>query len=66
MDSILNRLIGQLLTQLADTSTRAVLLATLAALVVIFLRRRPSVQHPCGPRSWPQCWRCRCCAPSFP
>lgn len=45
MDSILNRLIGQLLTQLADTSTRAVLLATLAALVVIFLRRRPSVQH---------------------
>src|ERR1700689_2572398 len=45
MDSILNRLTGQLLMQLADTSTRAVLLATLAALALVFLRRRPSVQH---------------------
>jgi beta-lactamase regulating signal transducer with metallopeptidase domain len=45
MDSILNRLTAQLLTQLADASTRAVVLATLVALAVIFLRRRPAVQH---------------------
>jgi beta-lactamase regulating signal transducer with metallopeptidase domain len=45
MDSILNRLTGHLLTQLADTSMRALVLATLVALALTFLRRRPTVQH---------------------
>jgi beta-lactamase regulating signal transducer with metallopeptidase domain len=45
MYPILNRLTGHLLTQLADASMRAVVLATLIALALIFLRRRPAVQH---------------------
>jgi hypothetical protein len=41
----LNRLAGHFLTQLADASMRAVVLTALVALVLIFLRRRPAVQH---------------------
>src|SRR5271169_2516203 len=45
MYSIPDRLAGHFLAQLADASTRAAVLATLVASVLIFLRRRPTVQH---------------------
>ena len=42
---IVNSWAGHWLTQLANTSTRAAVLATLAGLVLLCLRRRPAVQH---------------------
>jgi beta-lactamase regulating signal transducer with metallopeptidase domain len=41
----LDRVAGNFLTQLADASVRAVALAILVALLIIFLRRRPAAQH---------------------